>query len=157
MNIHLIRHAKSTPSSDSGIDFDRALSNKGIRQCQLLKNYLSHFPEIHKNIYCSSSNRTKSTLNLVFNEKQLDKLIYKDELYLATAKFLFEFIIDLNSMEDITIIGHNEGLSYLATYLTGQTISLQTASLFTIFFDIPYSSWISKDTGVVTNQFSPQI
>ncbi len=157
MNIHLIRHAKSNHLSDSGVDFDRALSNKGIHQCQLLKNYLSQYPEILKNIYCSSSNRTKSTLNLLFNDKQFEKLIYSDELYLATAEFLFEFIISLNSIEDITIIGHNEGLSYLATYLTGQTMLLQTSSLVSIVFDIPNSSWISKETGVIMNQYSPQI
>ncbi len=156
MNIHLIRHAKTNPMSDSGKDFDRSLLPKGFQQCVMLKEFLVDKLE-NSRIYCSSSNRTRSTANLILNDIQLEHVTYLKELYLASSKSLFDFLASLNFTEDVVIIGHNEGLSELVYYLTGENIVLSTASSVSIAFDIPNLSWISKSTGVVISHFSPKI
>jgi phosphohistidine phosphatase len=156
MNIHLIRHAKTNPCADSGKDFDRDLMEKGRKQCVLLKDFLEGkfegFP-----IYCSTSNRTKSTANLILNEVQLKQITYLDDLYLASSKLLFDFIVSLNSTDDIVIIGHNEGLSELVHYLTGEDKVLSTGSYISIKFNFPSSNWISRETGSIMNHFSPNV
>jgi phosphohistidine phosphatase len=156
MNIHLIRHAKTNPLSESGKDFDRNLMAKGLQQCALLKEFSVDILE-NSRIYCSSSNRTRSTAKLILNDIQLEHVTYLDELYLASSKSLFDFLASLNCSEDVVIIGHNEGLSELVYYLTDENIILSTASLVSIAFDIPKLSWISKGTGVVKNHFSPKL
>ena len=156
MNIHLIRHAKTNPLSDSGKDFDRTLMEKGYRQCAQLKEFLKDEVELNS-IYCSSSSRTRSTANLILNDHQLKCVTYLDELYLASRKSLFDFLISLNSTNDIVIIGHNEGLSELVYYLTGENIVLSTASFVTINFELPSTNWISRESGIIKNHFSPSV
>ena len=156
MNIHLIRHAKTNPLSDSGKDFDRTLMEKGYRQCAQLKEFLKDEVELNS-IYCSSSSRTRSTANLILNDHQLKCVTYLDDLYLASRKSLFDFLISLNSTNDIVIIGHNEGLSELVYYLTGENIVLSTASFVTINFELPSTNWISRESGIIKNHFSPSV
>jgi phosphohistidine phosphatase len=156
MNIHLIRHAKTNPLSESGKDFDRNLMAKGLQQCALLKEFSVDILE-NSRIYCSSSKRTKATANLILNEDQLKHITFLDELYLASSKSLFEFIVSLNSTEDIVIIGHNEGISELVHYLTGENRVLSTGSFITLNFQEPSSNWISRESGIIKNHFSPSV
>lgn len=156
MRIHLIRHAKTNPMSDSGKDFDRTLMEKGHKQCAKLKEFLKDKVELNS-IYCSSSSRTRSTANLILDEFQLKYVTYLDELYLASRKSLFDFLISLNSTNDILIIGHNEGLSELVCYLTGENIVLSTASFVTINFEFSSTNWISRESGIIKNHFSPSV
>ena len=79
--IYLVRHAESVWDSSTFLDKDRMLSISGIQDCKKLSNYLSVkniFPDI---IYCSSARRCIDTLELIFQDRDinLDNKIVKIE------------------------------------------------------------------------------
>ena len=59
--------------------------------------------------------------------------------------------------KDIFIIGHNNGLSDFASYLTDDYIDLKTCDFVTIDFEIDTWQEASKGLGKVTNRFHPLV
>ena len=62
---------------------------------------------------------------------------------------VLDFICSMNSDDDIVLIGHNNGLSRLASYLTAKHIVMRTASCVEIRFPFDHSKFISKGTGEI--------
>ena len=140
----MARHAEAIASFS--LDFERALSEKGKNQCVELKNFIA-LKEIGSNnkVFCSSAKRTKGTYSLIFNRSE--KVSFHKSLYLASLNDLLAFICSLESKEDIFLIGHNNGLSDLASYLTGKSVGMKTAACVEIEFPFETSKFISKKTG----------
>ncbi len=156
MLLFLIRHASAKKSSVSGKDFDRCLTKEGIKQAKQLGDYLANltFPFNDFNeIYVSSSQRTRETAKYALDPKMDIK--YDDSLYLPASKQLLKFINKLETGSNLLIIGHNEGISSLASYLTNQYIGLSTANSVIIEFDCNNSKEISAETGKLIDFFSP--
>ena len=59
--------------------------------------------------------------------------------------------------EDLFIIGHNNGLSDLASYLIDDFIDLSTCDFITIQFNINTWQEISKGLGVVIDRYHPLV
>ncbi len=154
MLLYLLRHANAAHISPSGKDIDRPLSSIGIKQAILLGDYVSTLNLIQTSIYISSSQRTRETetyaLKSCTNNKE-----FQDELYLTSSKELLNFINGQNTPNNILILGHNEGISSLASYLTDQYIALNTANCITIEFDCVNSNEISGSMGKVIDFFTP--
>jgi phosphohistidine phosphatase len=132
MKIYLIRHAKTEPSSTSGKDFDRVLMPRGKRQAQDLAGYLKTKKISVEKILCSSSIRTRETHSLLDLEATVEFL---GALYLASHQDMLR-IINLQPIKgDLILVGHNEGISNLASYLTGKDIYMQTAMLMALKFN----------------------
>ncbi len=153
MILHLLRHAKTEKLASSGKDFDRNLAQKGILQSQQLVNYFSQKSLKNTTIYVSAANRTVQTANLIFPNNNLQ--ICRD-LYLASAQQILAFLNTLQSTSDLFVIGHNEGISELASYLLGENIHLQTAGYLAISFSCANSAEISKQTGTILQTFRPE-
>ncbi len=66
MKIHLLRHAKTNSNSESGLDIDRELLPKGVKQASLMSSYLED--KLAVEVHCSSSKRTRQTFDLVFKD-----------------------------------------------------------------------------------------
>ena len=155
MNLLLIRHASAENISCSGKDFDRELTIKGINQVELLRDYLLDIEFSNFHIYVSSSKRTYTTAKMVLPISIRNSMNLLDNLYLATDQDLLKFINQLNTSKDIVIFGHNDGISSLASYLTGQYIGLNTASCVTITFQCENSNEISGLCGTIVSMFIP--
>lgn len=153
MFLILIRHATAKNRSITGKDFDRPLTKEGIKQARKLGEFISSKELILDKVCVSSSLRTRETAEYAL--QTVSDCIIDEELYLAPEKYLLEFINKLNSVGNIVILGHNDGISSLASYLTSQEISLQTASAVILEFDCCNSNEISADTGKVIDFFSP--
>ena len=78
-------------------------------------------------VYCSSAIRTRETLAILQEEIIFSEITYLDDLYLASQASLLQFLWEKDA-EDIMIVGHNEGLSDLASYCMGSEIHLKTCS-----------------------------
>ena len=76
--------------------------------------------------------------NFGFVWKLFSDITYLDHLYLASQASLLQFLWEKDA-EDILIIGHNEGLSDLASYCMGAEIHLKTCSYIKI--NISASNW----------------
>lgn len=153
MKIHLLRHAKTEQFSNSGKDFDRKLTPKGLNQCIKLKPYLATFDFSNTIFLVSTANRTQQTFFELFSGLQPYSL---DTLYLASVHELLRVINSEKTTKDIFIIGHNEGITELASYLSGQAIYLKTAQYLCLECDVPSSDYISGNLGVICAKFRPE-
>ncbi len=157
LTLHIIRHAKTHQQSATGKDKDRALLEKGIAQSNLLGNYLqSHHIELGK-MLCSSATRTKQTKSIICQHLAEQCCVeYRDSLYMASKSDLLE---ELASETDpiLTIIGHNDGLSDLASYCTDEHIGLSTCEFITMTF--PFKDWshIIQGTGTILLRYRPEV
>ena len=153
MKLHLLRHAKTNQISPTGKDFDRELLPRAYEQCAELKRYLQDHPIAPKHILCSSAVRTRQTLDQIKALFADVPVTFLDELYLASAGELLKIINALQSPEDVLLIGHNEGISELASELSAGFILLKTCGLVSLEFPFESSAMVSKETGVLVGSF----
>ena len=157
LTLNLIRHAKTLIRSASGADKDRELASKGISQSNVLGKHIRYqFIELGE-IYCSNAHRTQQTCSIVTQYIGYKSQVHlHSTLYLANREQLFTFLSGLTD-NVVTIFGHNEGLSDLATYLLDEDIQLQTGEFVSMTF--PFTSWemISKGTASMTYRYRPQV
>ena len=153
MLLFLIRHAAAQNNSKTGKDFDRSLTKKGVMQAQKLGDYISSLNVIMQHVYVSTSQRTRETAKYALHS--ISNIKYENSLYLPDSKELLKFINDLEINGNLLILGHNEGISSLASYLTNQYVGLSTANSVIIEFDCENSHEISGETGRLIDFFSP--
>lgn len=153
MQLHLLRHAKTNQSSPTGKDFDRELLPRGFAQIAELKEFLATHQVAPKHILCSTATRTRQSLAELQALWPNAQIQFIDELYLASKHEILNAICVLNSPDEILVIGHNEGLSELAIYLTDQAIWLKTCGLVSLEFAFESSALVSKETGVIVGRF----
>jgi len=157
VKIHLLRHAKTEKFSSSDKDFDRKLMEKGIRQSSEMFKFLESKSFENTNLYYSSAQRTKETFDLVCSNIKFNQVSFHKELYLAGLEDLLQFIWNLKSKNDIFIIGHNEGLSELASYFSDSFIHLKTCGYIQLEFNCESSEEISKDCGIIRESYRPEV
>jgi len=157
LTLHILRHANTLSSSSTGQDFDRELSSKGLQQSEVLGSFFKMNnlqPEV---IFCSSAKRTRQTLKQIQNIFQFENRIkFKDELYLASMGEMFDLVSNLKSKKDALIIGHNNGISDLVTYLTDDFIDVPTCTFVSLSFDTSNWQEISKGMAKMDVYFSPK-
>ena len=147
MIVHLLRHAKTEMSSISGRDFDRRLAPKGHQQCSELQKIVQSNISSKTNIFCSSANRTKETAGIVFDEGP--SIEYFESLYLTDLSGLLAFIWKQESDTDMLIVGHNFGISELASYLIGKQVLMKTGGFVSIDFKGFTAKEISNSNGIM--------
>lgn len=157
MKLFLLRHAKTEQTSPSGKDFDRKLKPKGLKQCELLGQYFSELSkEMVFTIHCSSSQRTRETFELIKRDLSVNKINFYDELYHASVFELKNFVEKLPvSPNNHLIIGHNFGISELASYYTGEIVELSTGALAIIDFTMDEPGLLTKNSGSLELLFEP--
>ena len=147
MIVHLLRHAKTEVFSNTGKDFDRKLAPKGHQQCLKLKALLSKVMGEETKIFSSSARRTRETARFIFDDQQ--EILFFDELYLAGKDNLMAFISNREEVKEILIIGHNFGISELASYYTGKQILLKTGGFVSIDFPDFSVNELSASIGII--------
>jgi phosphohistidine phosphatase len=155
LQLNLIRHAKTEPQSKSGRDFDRELLPKGRKQAELLAAFLQENGIQLGNVFCSTAARTKETAAFI-TDTTTCHVDYFDELYLASFSELKQFIAQQNG-QTITIIGHNEGISELASMLSGELCVLQTAGFIQLQIELEDWGLLSQETAIITTRFRPEV
>jgi phosphohistidine phosphatase len=156
MKIHLLRHGKTHQSSPTGRDFDRVLNEKGIIQCQLMGEYFDS-AKVECETWCSSAKRTRGTYTEVLKKANLSKVSMREDLYLCSRDYFLDALCARSGDEDLLIIGHNFGISDLATYLTDVRVELQTGGYVCIEFEDLEWSEISRGTGTILDQYRPNV
>ena len=153
MILHFLRHAKTNQVSPTGRDFDRELLPRGYEQLSELKSKLAQSPITFTRVFCSSAKRTRQTWTEIADLFPNATISFHNELYLASQQTLLNFLNQQQSTETILLIGHNEGLSDLASYLTGSDIHLKTCGYVQLSFPFDHSGFISSNTGNILNSF----
>ena len=133
MKLHLIRHAKTLQASFNENDFNRRLMKHGIFQADSLADYLKS-KSISCDVWCSEAIRTKETLAIINEKCAFKKIEYYNELYLCSKRTFLELLWQDASNEDLIIVGHNFGISDLASYFLNDEIELRTGEYICVDF-----------------------
>lgn len=157
MQLHLLRHGKAEPSVQKSADFERNLAPKGILQAQSIATQTWEIQQNDLSIHCSTSNRTRQTASSALILEKQSEIYYSDALYLADLNELRAYLWNLSTSKDVLLIGHNEGISDLASYFTGEFILLNTANWVSISFDIETWEEASRDLGKLTAFIRPKL
>ena len=125
-----MRHAKSSWDDLYVDDFKRPLSERGLKNSEMLNAFLKSKKVSFDKVYSSSSVRTEITCSVVLEGIfEFDKVSFLDDIYHASAEYLKNFLQDKTLQESVLIVGHNPGLSDLVSYLSKRDIYLRTCDL----------------------------
>ncbi len=121
-----LRHAKSDWADFTLSDFERPLNLKGIKDirkvAKWLNDKLDRTPDL---ILSSSAKRTKETVDGLIPAFKVNesKIKYLDELYLAGLKSILNVMKNTSpTVQTLFIIGHNQGISEAAAFLSKQSV-----------------------------------
>lgn len=153
IKLQLLRHAKTDQYSSTGRDFDRKLLPKGKKQAELMCTYFEKEALRPTEIWCSTAQRTRETLAGVF--PAANHITYRDDLYLTGGKNMFQAICEKKQGNSLLVIGHNNGISDLASYLSDRDILLRTCEFIELTFDCEQWSEISQGMGKITLSYHP--
>ena len=119
--IYLLRHAKSSWDDPRLADFDRPLAPRGRRASETMGRYLKLADVRPDVILCSSSTRTRETLERVLPDLDGEVPVrYEKALYHAGASALMNRLRRLpDKVNAVLLIGHNPAMHALAVGLAG--------------------------------------
>ena len=148
----LVRHAEA--SHDADRDFDRPLTPSGHVASRMLANWINGQDFTLDRIFCSGALRAHTTATIL-SEVLGTNLKMEEELYESSVRIFLRLINEIH--DEITVcafVAHNPTITYLAEYITGEPLNMETASLVEIDFN---NSWeeVSEKTGKLQRYLSP--
>ena len=153
--LYLLRHAKSSPSSDFNGDHERPLAPRGVAATERLTRYLHAHRARPNVVLCSSARRTRETLAGIAEGFEIEpEVTIEEDLYCASATLLMERVRGLeNSVDAAMLIGHNPGIHELAVTLADPGARAELAAFpagALVSLDLEATAWSSIDVGACT-------
>jgi len=115
--LYIMRHAKSDWSGPGTSDFDRPINKRGQKNATRIGQWMAYNNRIPQQIISSSALRARQTTKLMseaFIDIVSDKILYEEDLYLASLDTLIECIhIYKKDLKSLMLIAHNPGLEQL--------------------------------------------
>jgi phosphohistidine phosphatase len=143
--LYLLRHAKSSWEDPTLADHGRPLASRGRRASRIVARHLRGQAIAPSLVLCSSSTRTRETLELIRSgfDKEVEAQI-EEGLYAATAGDLLDRLHAVApDLDSVMLIGHNPAIQDLALSLAGRGAQLgrlrekfPTAALATLTFAV---------------------
>ncbi|MCH2174978.1 MAG: phosphohistidine phosphatase SixA [Lentisphaeria bacterium] len=130
MELYIMRHAQAEPSCPSGQDIDRNLTENGLKQANVIGQFIKNSHWEIQHILYSPANRAKETaLQVYMALKNKPSLSTIDEMYMSPpTSTIFEYF---RKYQKLLIVGHNPFVSNLTFSLTGKTeINFYTATIY---------------------------
>jgi phosphohistidine phosphatase len=141
--LYLLRHAKSSWRDPTLADHDRPLASRGRRASKVIADHLQTERITPTLVLCSSSTRTRETLELIRVGLGDDVEVQVERcLYAASASDLLDRLRKVDSSVDsVMLIGHYPAIQELALNLASGGVHLErlrakfpTAALATLAF-----------------------
>jgi phosphohistidine phosphatase len=112
--LYILRHAKSSWDDATLADHERPLSRRGIRDAKRIAVHLRALHVEPALVLCSSSARTRQTLDLIAASLGDAQVHVEEGLYAASADALLKRLGGIpDSAVSAMLIGHNPGLEDL--------------------------------------------
>ena len=118
--LFLFRHAKSSWSDLDLDDHDRPLNARGQNAAPMMGQYMQDNAINPAMVLCSSSVRTRQTLDLAFPDAHEGDppVVYSREIYEAPPTLLLQCIATVeDSVSSLMLLGHNPGMQMLTLQL----------------------------------------
>ena len=144
-HLYLLRHAKSSWEEPGLPDHERPLAPRGRKACRKLATYLGRQRIRPELVLCSSSRRTRETLELIRTALTGAVIEIEDGLYAADSDRLLARLRELpESASSVLLIAHNPGLQDLAITLAPSAARVgekfPTGALASFALDTPWAS-----------------
>lgn len=152
MKLYLVRHAKTEPFHLSGKDHNRQLLPRGRQQARDLSAFLHSSAHSIRKVLCSDAKRTKETWKLLADNCPAT-VEFHEKLYLAEHLEILKLISQQKDATDLMILGHNDGISALASYLTGDNLHMKTGALLVLEFHGESWNELSADTATLIQSY----
>ena len=120
---YLLRHAKSSWDDPSLSDHDRSLNQRGRAAASRIGSYMSDAGYLPDQVLCSTSTRTRETLEAVLAELggAEPAVEFHEDLYLGGAMGMLGLVGSVpDTGESVLMVGHNPGTGMLADLLSGE-------------------------------------
>lgn len=120
--IYVLRHAKTEFASSSGADFDRRLTDRGIRNGRQIGQYIARHLAIPDCVVTSPAARCLETTELVVAQSPAFPEPVKDgRIYEAGLESLLNILAEHGKgVERLLLVGHNPGMIMLTHSLTAE-------------------------------------
>lgn len=154
MNLFILRHGKAVDNSQGLKDYDRKLSESGILQAVKIADFLKN-----KNIdqiISSAAPRAFETASIVDQIVKADYFDEDNDLYLADSQTIKSKISIAAHEKNVLYVGHNFGISDLASELSGQDISMSTCMLIELELQIDDWQLLSNHMGIIKSITEPK-
>lgn len=154
----LLRHAKSSWDDTSMADFDRPLNARGRQAAPFMGKLIALEKMMPDIIVSSPAKRAVETAELIKNNGGLNANIRFDErIYEATTETLRQVISSFDdSAQSVLLVGHNPGFEGILNYLTGKALSMPTAALAIIEFEVDSWSDLKPSKGTLERLLRPK-
>jgi phosphohistidine phosphatase len=147
--LSLLRHAKSSWNDISLSDFDRPLNKRGEHDAPLMGRFLHTKGVRPEQIVSSPALRAITTAGIIASAlgNKEEAIRQLPSIYEANVNELMNLLRGLdNQAEHIMLVGHNPGLSMLASILTDKSYDLPTCAYLSLKLDI--DAWSDLTPGV---------
>ena len=127
----ILRHAKSSWNNRHQQDHERPLNERGKRAAPRMGELILEQQLTPDTIISSTAQRARETVQVVASSCQFaGEIVYDDNLYLAPPSVYIDILSTLpEQCERILLVGHNPGMEELVSQLTGQQVTMPTAAL----------------------------
>lgn len=153
LTIYLMRHAKAESPTHGQKDFDRMLAPKGHTQAPQMGVRLKSLGCQLQLLISSPADRAAQTARYVAEQIQYDadNIHYDENIYSSSVRILMGIINQqAKHIGQLMLVGHNPEFSYLAEYLTGESIgNMPTAGVVKITFEVPEWGMVSGGNGTL--------
>ncbi len=157
LHLHVLRHAKTSQLSPTGLDYDRPLLPRGNAQtAELAHRFASQNVHIDE-VWISTAKRTMQTFRRIKDKLSYDRAIEVPELYLAEQSELLDKLWKCHHRESLLLIGHNYGISDLVSYLLDEAIELRTCEYIHLTMDLDEWSMASKGLASIEERYRPKV
>ena len=127
--ITFMRHAEAQNHAETG-DHGRPLSPRGRDEALSIANQLAQYPHwLPDIVLVSTALRTRETCQLLSLKPELKVCFSKDLYHTSMDSILKVMANEAISANHVMIIGHNSGISDVASKLTKKMISMRTAQV----------------------------
>lgn len=153
--LYILRHGESEHFSKDHTDIHRKLTANGQKRLErLLQTFKNQKPKIDL-IICSDAVRTKETAELVKRYLDIGELIYSNEIYEAEVEIILQkCLLVPEEVDQLMLIGHNPGLSYLLAMLTGENfLNMQPGMLAKVELNIDKWGHLGRNSGILLEIF----
>lgn len=151
MVLYLLRHGEAAPGDRRSGDFGRTLTPEGKSRIERLARLLNQRKVAFGKVLVSPAKRTMETMFLFESVLGAFRREEDDNLYEGSPSDLLRALTKQGAdIQTILLIGHNPGISALASFLSGEEfISLQPGMMAVI--DFGFGGWdlLSSKSGVL--------
>lgn len=142
-SLYILRHAEAEDTSFSGKDYDRLLTEKGIKDADTLGQYCSSLGMSPDKVISSSAPRARRTAEIVTGHLGIatEEIELEHSLYDGGVEAYWEALRSLDDdVSSVLICGHNPDLTYLLHQVVDPTTeSMKKCDLACV--SLPIGSW----------------